>query len=385
LAPESASHGWWAVASGRSQACLVLGAEKMGDATRGAQEVLNKIWDPAYEAALPLNTIVMCAMQAIRYMDRYGATEQHFALSAARMRTEGARNEHAHLRTPMTVDAVLATPYLAYPTRLAMACPRTTGGCAMVLVSDDLARRLAVPLAWVRGFAARANTYFMGDKMGDCGPNDHGFYHDLHLAAASAYAMAGITRPPDQVRLVEPYIPFSVMEPAQLEALGVCGPGEAPKLAEIGHFDHDGPMPCCPSGGTLCANPISVSAMVRVAEAAQQVRRRCGAHQVDGVHTALGAGAGGSVSIQMPQTTMCRIYDGVPIMWSIDQGEEMSTIVVGPEDQCVELDFFSVEALGRLVTAAKQARRRLKMRIEAHEKAIAQGFLDVPGSRENLP
>lgn len=39
--------GWWAVASGRSQACLVLGAEKMGDATRGAQEVLNKIWDAA--------------------------------------------------------------------------------------------------------------------------------------------------------------------------------------------------------------------------------------------------------------------------------------------------------------------------------------------------
>jgi len=35
--------------------------------------------------------------------------------------------------------------------------------------------------------------------------------------------------------------------------------------------------------------------MVRVAEAAQQVRRRCGAHQVEDVHTTLGAGAGGSV------------------------------------------------------------------------------------------
>jgi acetyl-CoA C-acetyltransferase len=45
----------------------------------------------------------------------------------------------------------------------------------------------------------------------------------------------------------------------------------------------------------LCANPISISAMARVAEAAQQVRQRCGAHQVEGVHTALGAGAGGSV------------------------------------------------------------------------------------------
>ena len=287
--------GWWAVASGRAQAVLVLGAEKMGDATRGAQEVLNKIWDPAYEAALPLNTIVMCAMQAVRYMDRYGATEEHFAHSAARMRTDGARNEHAHLRQPLTVDEVLATPYLAYPIRLAMACPRSSGVCAMVLASGDLARRLAASKAWVRGFAARANTYFMGDKMGACGDNDHGLYYDLHLAAASAYAMAGIDRPAEQLRLVEPYIPFASMEPGEVEALGVCRPGEAPKLAEQGHFDADGPMPVCPSGGVLCANPISISAMARVAEAAQQVRGRAGAHQIDGVHTALGAGAGGSV------------------------------------------------------------------------------------------
>ena len=132
----------------------------------------------------------------------------------------------------------MATPYLAYPTRLAMACPRTTGGLRHGDPSGDLARRLAAPKAWVRGFAARANTYFMGDKMGDCGPNDHGLYHDLHLAAASAYAMAGITRPAEQIRLVEPYIPFSVMEPGELEALGLCGPGRGSASSpEMGHFD----------------------------------------------------------------------------------------------------------------------------------------------------
>jgi acetyl-CoA C-acetyltransferase len=287
--------GWWAVASGRTEAVLVLGAEKMGDATRGAQEVLNKIWDPAYESALPLNTIVMCALQAVRYMDRYGATEEQFAVMASRMRTSGARNPNAHLRTPVTPAEVAETPYLAWPIRLAMACPRSSGACAMVLAGERLARRLSAPKAWVRGYAARANTHFMGDKMGACGDNDHGLYYDLRLAAESAYAMAGIRRPAEELHLVEPYIPFATMEPAQLEALGLCDAGEAPKLAEQGHWDNDGPLPVCPSGGVLCANPISISAMARVAEAAQQVRGRAGDHQVDGVRTALGAGAGGSV------------------------------------------------------------------------------------------
>jgi acetyl-CoA C-acetyltransferase len=287
--------GWWAVASGRVEAVLVLGAEKMGDATRGAQEVLNKIWDPAYESALPLNTIVMCALQASRYVHRYGTTEEQFALTASRMRTNGARNPNTHLRAPLSPGEVLATPYLAWPIRLAMACPRSSGACAMVLASGDLARRLSPPKAWVRGVAARANTYFMGDKMGACGENDHGFYHDLALAAESAYRMAGIRRPATELRIVEPYIPFATMEPGQLEALRLCPPGYASTWAEQGHWDLDGPLPVCPSGGVLCANPISVSAMVRVAEAAQQVRGRAGPHQVDGARTALGGGAGGSV------------------------------------------------------------------------------------------
>ena len=47
------------------------------------------------------------------------------------------------------------------------------------------------------------------------------------------------------------------------------------------------------SGGVLCANPIAVTAMVRVAEAALQVRGRAGERQVEGARTALATGIGG--------------------------------------------------------------------------------------------
>ncbi|MFQ5809148.1 MAG: thiolase family protein [Armatimonadota bacterium] len=292
---SAAQVGWWGVASGRFDAVLVVGAEKMGDNVRGAQEVLNKIWDPAYEAALPLNTIAMSALAAVRYMNRYGVTEEQFAGIASRLRANGVRNEKAHLRTAISVDDVLHSPILCWPIRLAMSCPRSTGACAVIIACEDRARRLGTPRAWVRGVAARANTYFMGDKMGDAGPNDHATHYELRLASEEAYRMARIRQPSDEIDIVEPYVPFATLEPAVLESLLLCGPGQAARLAEGGHWDLAGRLPVSPSGGVLCSNAISITALMCVAEAAQQVRGRAQDHQVDGVRTAVATGAGGSL------------------------------------------------------------------------------------------
>lgn len=287
--------GWWAVASGRFESVLVVGAEKMGDALQPAQVALNMIWDPAYETGLPLNTIAMTALSAVRYMDRFGATEDDFALVAERLRANGARNEYSHLRTPITAKEILDSPVLAWPLHLGMSCPQTSGACAVLIMSGERARRLSSPPAWVRGVSARTNTYFMGDKMADCGDNDHATHHELELAAAEAYAMAGITDPATGIHVAEPYVPFSSMEAPMLESLGLCERGTGFRLAAQGAWDLDGRLPVCPSGGVMCTNPISVSALVRMAEAAQQVRGRAGGHQVDRAETAVAAGAGGSI------------------------------------------------------------------------------------------
>jgi acetyl-CoA C-acetyltransferase len=49
-----------------------------------------------------------------------------------------------------------------------------------------------------------------------------------------------------------------------------------------------------PSGGTLCTNPIGVTGLVRVADAAKQVMGRAGAMQVPNVQRALATAVGGS-------------------------------------------------------------------------------------------
>lgn len=290
---SAAQAAWWAVASGRFERVLVVGAEKMGDNTLGAQRVLNEIWDPAYEALVPLNTIANCSLMTVRYMDRYGTGEEDFAHIASRLRCNGARNPNAHLRKPLTVQEVLATPLLTWPVRLGTSCPRSSGGCAAVLTSAEQAYRMSVRPAWIRAITARTDTYFMGDRMGRNGEDEYIAMVNLRTATADAYAMAGIRNPVAELDVVEPYVPFASFEPMMLEAMQLCLPGQGAKLALEGHWDIGGRMPVSPSGGVQCTNPISVTALVRVVEAAQQVRERAGEHQVDGARVAIATGAGG--------------------------------------------------------------------------------------------
>jgi acetyl-CoA C-acetyltransferase len=64
-----------------------------------------------------------------------------------------------------------------------------------------------------------------------------------------------------------------------------------------GEFDIGGSIPVNPSGGTLCANAIAVTAMARVAEVALQVSGRAGEHQVPGARLGVASGNGGDHQI----------------------------------------------------------------------------------------
>jgi acetyl-CoA C-acetyltransferase len=60
-----------------------------------------------------------------------------------------------------------------------------------------------------------------------------------------------------------------------------------------GVFTLGGDIPVNPSGGTLCANAIAATAMIRVVEVALQVSGRAGDHQVAGARVGIASGNGG--------------------------------------------------------------------------------------------
>jgi acetyl-CoA C-acetyltransferase len=68
------------------------------------------------------------------------------------------------------------------------------------------------------------------------------------------------------------------------------------KMVENDEIAIDGPTPINPSGGVVASNPIGATAMVRVAEAALQIRGQAGDRQVKKpVKLALASGFGGTL------------------------------------------------------------------------------------------
>jgi acetyl-CoA C-acetyltransferase len=285
--------GYEHVASGMYERVLVVGADRVRE-SGDAQMIFNKIWDPFYERDLPFTTITMIAMSAGRYMHRYGMTEEQMARVSVKAHHNGVLNPNAHIRREVTVDEVLDSRYLAWPLKLLDACPQSAGGCAVVLSSADAVDDRQTP-AWVSGISMAGETYFIGDRLE---VSERGYdYADaeaLAVAAEHAYAMAGITDPAEEIDLIETYASFTPVEIHNAEALGVAPTGEAGPMFEEGRFDIDGALPINPSGGVICTNPISVTAMVRFAEAVSQIQGTAGDHQVADVSTAVATGAGGS-------------------------------------------------------------------------------------------
>lgn len=280
------------ILAGACDIVLVAGADKVGECG-DSQTILNKIWDPIYERALPLGTITMLAMSAVRYMHKYGMTEEDMARVVVKSREFAALNPNAHLRNPTTIDEVMNSRPISWPIKLFDACPQSSGGCAMVLASEEYVKRHNLDAVWITGVGHCSESYYMGDRMGIGYTADHGDAAALGVAIERAYKMAGITDPAKQIDVAEIYSPFSNTEFHSIEAAGLAKLGASPAMLREGYFCYGGPNPVNASGGVLCANPIAATAMIRVAEAALQVWGRAGGHQVKGAKRALGTGNGG--------------------------------------------------------------------------------------------
>jgi acetyl-CoA C-acetyltransferase len=280
----------------RAKAVLVFALERMGQAT-SSQQVFNTIFDPIYEKDFPLTTITMAALRASMLMRLYGYTPRHWAEIAARNAQAARKNPLAHLHNDITAEDVLKSPLLAWPIHRFEACPMSEGACAMVLVDKSMVGNRKP--AWIQGAASTSDSYAMGDRIRREGATLVDLL-SLSMSAKRAYAEAGVTNPVKEIRVAELYSAFSSAEAMAYPALGFCKSADGPRFVEAQAIDKTLPV-FNPSGGPQGANPVSATAMVRIAEAALQVRQMAGERQVDGVERAVATGQGGATQF----STVC--------------------------------------------------------------------------------
>jgi acetyl-CoA C-acetyltransferase len=222
------------------------------------------------------------------YIERTKAPEYVGWQVAVKDRLNALKNPYAHLQlADITLEKVQESPVLWDPLRFLESCPSSDGACAMVLAAPTAVGQTEYPPAWLVASAVRSELgWFPGrdpvrPQAGvDCA-------HDV-------YRQAGITEPRRQIDVAELYVPFSWYEPMWLEGHDIAPLGDGWKMTETGETEIGGAFPVNASGGVLSSNPIGASGMLRMAEAAMQVRGQAGEHQVDGARISLAQAYGGN-------------------------------------------------------------------------------------------
>lgn len=277
------------VASGLSEVALVIGWEKHDEAS--VTSAIVTFADAGYDRHFYIGALTGMAGVALAYMNRSGATVEHAAMVRAKASECASKNPNAHLRMKLSVEDVLKSRMVVYPMLLHLMCPTSVGACALVLASEERAKKITNKPVWVKDIVTGHREY--GTNIFGIDP---GFELEMThtYCARELYTRNHITNPREEVQVFEMYAPDAYSEMAWLEDFLICDKNEGWKLIEKGVTNLEGDFPVCPSGGVLCTNAIGDSGVVRVAEAALQIRGDAGEHQVTReVKQALVSGFGG--------------------------------------------------------------------------------------------
>ncbi len=212
--------------------------------------------DPYYLAPLGADALSFAALQAQALLAAGTVTERQMAEVAVRCRAAAKANPRAQVRGDFDVDALLAEEPVRHPLRRHDLPPVTDGACAVVIARAERARELCAEPVWIRGFAHCAELHYPGMR-------------DLRASESARRAAEAAGAGEAPVGVAELQAAFTHEEPLLAEALGL-GPDVVVN----------------PSGGPLAANPVMATGLVRIAEAAAQVRdgghRRALAHATSG-------------------------------------------------------------------------------------------------------
>ena len=258
------------VASGFYDVVLAGGVERaaaMGTAL--ATRTFSMFSDSHYEYPSGITFPAVFAMLAHLYSAKYGIPlaklKEQMATVSVQSYRHGMFNPKAHLRKEVNVEAVLKSFMVSTPIQLHDCCPFSDGAAAVILASEEVAKKLT-----------SKPVYMIGVGQSSSGPlaNQQEYLPRLRareISSKQAYDMAGVT--PQDIDVCELHDCFSIASLIAAEGLGFFEFGKSGEAWTKGEADIGGKVAINPSGGLKSkGHPIGATGAGQVYEIAKQLR-----------------------------------------------------------------------------------------------------------------
>ncbi len=269
------------VAAGFYDVVLAVGVEKVTHVgTAKSTTLFSYCSDFFYEGGCGASFPGLFASMARAYLAKYEASEEELAMVAVKNHENGILNPKAHVRKKISVEDVLTSPVVASPLKLLDCCPFSDGASAVILASEEFAKKHGKDYIEVIGSGRGASPAALQNR------EDLTTIPSTMAAAKQAFKQAGLT--PKDIDLAEVHDCFTIAEIVDIEDLGFFKKGEGAAAVREGLTKLNSQVSINPSGGLKSkGHPIGATGIGQVVEVYEQLLNRAGKRQVKNARTAL--------------------------------------------------------------------------------------------------
>lgn len=254
------------ISSGLSEIALCLGVEKMNlpnmaEAQTSMACVLDREFDGVHGASAP-PFFALCSQ---RHMKEYGTKIEQMANVSVKNHKFSSKNPYAHFQKEFTIEKILSSPMVSPPLRLFDCSGITDGASAVILTTEERAKKLTDNYALIIGSGQCA----MGNNIANL--KSLSTWYPLISASREAYKSANIEV--KDIDVAEIHDCFTISEIIEYEDMGFCEKGQGGKFIEDGQSEIGGKIAVNTRGGLLgCGHPLGATGIAQVVEILQQFR-----------------------------------------------------------------------------------------------------------------
>lgn len=262
-----------AIKAGEAKIAMVIGAEQMHQSPNAvAVEMMGRAGNYFWEfESFGLTFPGYYALYATRRMAKYGMKEEDLGKIAIKNHYYGSFNPYAMFQKQIKMEDYFKSRVVAYPLKVYDACPITDGAAAVILASEEIARKITDTPVWIMSQGFASGTANLSKR------EDFISIDAARLAAEEAYKRARIdfNEAWRYFDVAEAHDCFTIAEIMAYEDLGFAKRGEGHLLAREEQTYIGGKVPVNVDGGLKAkGHPIGATGVSMAVSITRQLQQR---------------------------------------------------------------------------------------------------------------